>query len=84
MTAKADYKVSFFRSKYEQDLRKMVTQGCCIASCTNDGNAEQEEIEMNEFTKLAMALVERAKRSRKKISERVVEDATVTMLRPRG
>ncbi len=62
--SKIDYKISRFREKYEQDLRKLVTQGCCVASCTNDGLTEQEEIEMNEFTKLVISLVDRAHRSR--------------------
>ena len=63
---KADYKISAFRSKYEQDLRKLVTLGCCVASCTNDGNAEQEELEMNEFAGKVLALVERAKRGQRR------------------
>ena len=66
---KADYKVSAFRSKYEQDLRKLVTLGCCVASCTNDGNAEQEEIEMNEFAGKVLALFERAKRKPRRGSD---------------
>ena len=63
---KADYKISAFRSKHEQDLRKLVTLGCCVASCTNDGNAEQEELEMNEFAGKVLALVERAKRGQRR------------------
>ena len=62
--SKIDYKVSCFREKYEQDLRKLVTQGCCVASCTNDGLTEQEETEMNEFTKLVISLVDRANKTR--------------------
>jgi hypothetical protein len=81
---KVDYKISYFRSKYEQDLRKLVTQGCCVASCTNDGMAEQEEIEMNEFTKLVVSLVDRAKKTRKPPAAPAAPACGVSVLRPRG
>ena len=81
---KVDYKISYFRSKYEQDLRKLVTQGCCVASCTNDGMAEQEEIEMNEFTKLVVSLVDRAKKTRKQPAAPAAPACGVSVLRPRG
>lgn len=68
--SKADYKVSAFRAKYEQDLRRLITAACCVAGCINDGNTELEEIEMNDFAGRVLALVERAKRTpRKRVDE---------------
>ena len=79
---KVDYKVGAFRAKYEQDLRKLVTLGCCVASCTNDGNAEQEEFEMNDFAGKVLALVERVKRTqRRRSTEETNPPAKVTALR---
>jgi hypothetical protein len=74
--SKIDYKINRFREKYEQDLRKLVTQGCCVASCTNDGLTEQEEIEMNEFTKLVISLVDRAHRSRTRTTSQNTSSGT--------
>ena len=64
--SKNDYKVSAFRQRHEKILRRLVTQGCCVASCTNDGMAEQEEVEMNEFAATALLLVEQAHRAQKR------------------
>ena len=80
--SKTDYKVSAFRNKYEQDLRKLVTQGCCVASCTNDGMTDQEEIEMNELTKIVVSLVDRARRQPKKSSPALEGGNVVSMGRP--
>ena len=77
--SKTDYKISAFRSKYEQDLRKLVTLGCCVATCTNDGNAEQEEVEMNEFAGKVLALVERAKRGQRRRPETSADEKIISL-----
>lgn len=78
---KADYKVSAFRSKYEQDLRKLITMGCCVAGCTNDGNTEMEDAEMNAFAGKVLALVERAKKTPRKTQAETSAAGKVTALR---
>jgi len=70
--ANIEYKINCFRAKYEQDLRKLVTQGCCVASCTNDGMAEQEEIEMNDFAGRVLSLIERHKRTNKRTTKDMI------------
>ena len=79
---KADYKVSAFRAKYEQDLWKLVAQACCIAGCTNDGNTEMQDAEMNEFAGKILALVDRAKRTQgRRVTEETSAAGKVTALR---
>jgi hypothetical protein len=61
----SDPAVRVFRDKYERDLRKLVTLGCAVAGCANDGNGAMEEAEMDALAKVVIGLVEKAKRPRK-------------------
>lgn len=66
MTSKSDARVSAFRVKHERELRKLVTIGCAVASCSFEGDAETEESEMEAFVKHIMDLVERTRRAPRK------------------
>lgn len=61
-----DPKVRTFRAHHEMDLQRLITRACCIAACTNEGNLELWENEMNAFAAATLALLETAKRVEKK------------------
>ena len=79
--ANVDQKVHIFRSKYERDLRRLVTQGCAMASCAYEGNSEIEENEMNSFAAGVLNLVERAKRKPRRPAVETEQDSKVTPIR---
>jgi hypothetical protein len=61
----ANVKVHTFRNKFERDLRKIIPVACAIATCTNDGDSETEEAEMNALAAIVLDISERAKKIRK-------------------
>jgi len=63
--AHPDVKVMLFRERYEVLLRRIVTIGCAVASCTNDGAGEIEENEMTALAKLVMEIVEKEKKPKR-------------------
>jgi hypothetical protein len=79
---KGDPKIRLFRDKFERDLRKVVTIACAVAACTNDGNGDMEEQEMNALTAVVMDIITRAKRSQRRATP--TEEGVVTSLKQRS
>jgi len=80
--AHIDHKVRLFRSKYEGDLRKIVTLGCSVSGCVNDGESEMEEEQMDALAKLVMSLAEKCQpRRRRSANVEAAEDNKVTPIR---
>ncbi len=81
MSPKSDARVCAFRARYERELRKLISIGCAVAGCTNDGNVEMEDEEMNAFAKGVIDLAERSRRTPRKRTEQTAENNKVTILR---
>ncbi len=80
--ANVDHKVRLFRAKFEQDLRKIVTLGCSVSGCINDGESEVEEEQMDALAKAVMSLAEKSRpRPRRSSGAEVSEDSKVTPIR---
>lgn len=75
----ANVKVHTFRNKFERDLRKLIPVACAIACCTNDGDSETEEVEMNALAAIVLDIAERAKRARKTRENQT--ESSITILR---
>lgn len=61
----AEFKIALFRDKHERALRRIVTQGCAVATCSNDGASAIEENEMNVFAGMILDLVDATRREPK-------------------
>ena len=80
--AHIDHKTRLFRAKYEGDLRKIVTLGCSVSGCVNDGLSETEEEQMDALAKLVMSLAEKCQpRRRRSAAIEASEDNKVTPIR---
>ncbi len=62
----SDPKVRTFRTRHEMELQRLITRACCIVACTNEGNLELWENEMDAFAAAVLSLVATAKRVEKK------------------
>jgi hypothetical protein len=71
-------KVHTFRNRFERDLRKLIPVACAIAACTNDGDSETEEHEMNALAAIVLDIAERSKKIRK---PRDTSESNITPLR---
>jgi len=80
--AQIDHKIRLFRAKFEQDLRKIVTLGCSVSGCVNDGESEVEDEQMNALAKAVMSLAEKSRpRSRRSVGIEASDDGKVTPIR---
>ena len=80
--ANVDHKVRLFRAKFEQDLRKIVTLGCSVSGCVNDGEYEVEEEQMDALAKAVMSLTEKSRpRPRRSAMVEASDDGKVTPIR---
>ena len=81
--AHIDHKVRLFRSKYEGDLRKIVTLGCSVSWRVHDGESEAEEEQMDALAKAVMDLAEKCqpRRRRSLAPVETSEDGKVTLIR---
>ncbi len=80
--ANMDHKVRLFRAKFEQDLRKIVTLGCSVSGCVNDGDSELEDEQMDALAKAVMSLTEKSRpRPRRSAAVEAFDDGKVTPIR---
>ena len=79
--AKIDSKVRLFRAKHEQDLRKIVTLGCAVSGCVNDGYPDTEEEQMIELVKAVINLTEKSRPQRRRFATSEADDRKVTPIR---
>ncbi len=79
--ANVDHKVRLFRAKFEQDLRKIVTLGCAVSGCINDGESEIEEEQMDALAKAVMSLAEKSRPRPRRSSVVEAEDSKVIPIR---
>ena len=79
----ANAKVHAFRNKFERDLRKLIPVACAVAVCTNDGDSETEEAEMNVLAAIVLDIAERsrAKRAMKQLIDEFTESNVKTLMR---
>jgi len=75
----ANVKVHTFRNRFERDLRKLIPVACAIACCTNDGDSETEEAEMNALAGIVLDIADRAKRVNRKARD--PSEPNITILR---
>ncbi len=76
--ANMDHKVRLFRAKFEQDLRKIVTLGCSVSGCINDGESDLEDEQMDLLAKAVMSLTEKSRpRPRRSVAVEVDDEKVI-------